>query len=355
MKNTQLYGLIMAGGIGSRFWPLSTPEMPKQFLDILGVGKSLLQLTFERLTKTIPPHQIYILTNSSYASLVAEQLPMLHQDQIICEPERKNTAPCVLYAALKIKKINPESTLIVAPSDHLILQEDLFIQQLAIAVEEAQNNKLVTLGIQPTRPDTGYGYIEFETNSTQQAGDVLKVKQFREKPNLETATEFLTSGNFYWNAGIFIWKVDTILQAFHHFQPDLYDLFQQISIGSSTEAADLVTAFSNCMDISIDYAILEQAENVSVVLTNFDWSDLGTWGSLQEKITPDDNGNAIIQGDVHFFNSDRNVSYFPSNKKVLIEGMNDYIIIDSPDKLLIIQKKEEGKLKSYLKSMGENV
>jgi mannose-1-phosphate guanylyltransferase len=355
MKNEKLFGLIMAGGIGSRFWPLSTPEMPKQFLDILGIGKSLFQLTFERLEKTIPPHQIYILTNSKYASIVAEQLPMLNEAQIICEPERKNTAPCILYAALKIKKINPNSTLIVAPSDHLILNESLFNDQLEIAISEAQNNHLVTLGVKPTRPDIGYGYIEFESNSTTIAGQVFAVKQFREKPDLETASEFLSSGNFYWNAGIFIWKIDAILHAFQKYQPGLLELFSHISIDSSAEEDDLALAFKTCIDISIDFAILEHADNVSVVLTSFDWSDLGTWGSLIEKITPDENKNAVIHGEAHFFDAQGNLVYFPTNKKVIIDGLRDFIVIDSPEKLLIIPKTNEGKLKSYLKSMGENV
>jgi mannose-1-phosphate guanylyltransferase len=329
--------------------------MPKQFLDILGVGKSLLQLTFERLEQTIPPNQIYILTNSKYASIVAEQLPLLEEAQIICEPERKNTAPCILYAALKIKKINPESTLIVAPSDHLILNENLFKDQLEIAISEAQNNQLVTLGVKPTRPDIGYGYIEFETNSMPGAGQVFAVKQFREKPDLETAIEFLSSGNFYWNAGIFIWKIDAILHAFQKYQPELLVLFNRISIDSTSEQDDLAFAFKTCTDISIDFAILEHADNVSVVLTSFDWSDLGTWGSLIEKITPDENKNALIHGEAHFFDSQGNLAYFPSNKKVLIDGLKDFIVIDSPEKLLIIPKTNEGKLKSYLKSMGENV
>ena len=355
MKNEQLFGLIMAGGIGSRFWPLSTPETPKQFLDILGIGKSLLQLTFERLEKTIPSNQIYVLTNSAYASLVGEQLPMLTPQHIICEPQRKNTAPCILYAALKIKKINPDSTLIVAPSDHLILQEDRFNNQLAIAIDEAQQKKLVTLGIQPTRPDIGYGYIEFDTTESPEANKVFPVKQFREKPDLATATMFLSAGNFYWNAGIFIWKIETILGAFQQYQPVLFELFERICIDSPSELSDVAHAFNNCSDISIDFAILEHADNVSVVLTDFDWSDLGTWGSLSEKTSPDENGNALIHGEAHFFNSHSNLGYFPKNKKVLIEGLNDFIIIDSAEKLLIIKKDNAGNLKSDLKSMGENV
>jgi len=213
MTNNSTYGLIMAGGVGSRFWPLSTAENPKQFLDVLGIGKSLLRLTFERLQKFIPTENIYILTNSSYQSLVLEQLSELSPEQVLCEPQRKNTAPCIAYAAAKIAAIDPEATLLVSPSDHLIINETRFEQIIEIAWQAAQKNQLVTLGIEPTRPDTGYGYIEFEKSERSTKGSVCEVQQFREKPNLETAEAFLSSGNFYWNAGIFVWKAATVLNA----------------------------------------------------------------------------------------------------------------------------------------------
>ena len=355
MKKNDLYGLIMAGGVGSRFWPMSTEDNPKQFLDILGLGKSLLQLTFERLNKQIPTEQIYVLTNASYAKLVKSHLPMIDESQIICEPERKNTAPCILYASLKIKQINPNSTLVITPSDHLILQEDRFHKQLSMAIDEAQKENLVTLGIKPTRPDVGYGYIEFESTIKPKAGEVAKVNQFREKPSLETAKEFLNAGNFYWNAGIFIWTTNAILNAFQKYQSDLYNLFLQIRIDSSSENSDLAIAFSKCKDVSIDYAILEHADNISVVLTDFDWSDLGTWGSLSEKTSPNDEGNSTINANAHFFNASQNLVISSDSKKILIDGLNNFIIVDSGDKLLIIQKENESKLKSYLQSMGEIV
>lgn len=355
MEKSSLFGLIMAGGVGSRFWPMSTEEKPKQFLDILGLGKSLLQLTFERLNKQIPTDQIYILTNKSYFSLVKEHLPMLTDEQIICEPQRKNTAPCVLYAALKIQKLNPNSTLVISPSDHLIIQEDRFHEQLDIAVNEAQQDKLLTLGIHPTRPDVGYGYIEFDSSINRNGGQVARVIQFREKPQLEQAKEFINAGNFYWNAGIFIWKTSTILSAFHEYQPELYQLFQGISIGSSTEISELENAFSECQDISIDYAILEKSDQISVVLTDFDWSDLGTWGSLSEKTASNELGNSLINVEAHFFNAMNNLVIASRAKKILIDGLTNYIIVDSGDKLLIMKKENEGQLKSYLKSIGEIV
>lgn len=355
MKKNDLYGLIMAGGVGSRFWPMSTEDKPKQFLDILGLGKSLLQLTFERLNKQIPKEQIYILTNASYSQLVKEHLPMIKDSQIISEPERKNTAPCILYASLKIKQINPNSTLVITPSDHLILQEDRFHEQLSIAIDEAQNENLITLGIKPTRPDVGYGYIEFDSSIAPKAGQVAKVIQFREKPSFETAKEFLNAGNYYWNAGVFIWSTNTILNAFQKYQLNLYNLFSQIRIGSSNELSDLTAAFSKCNDISIDYAILEHADNISVVLTDFDWSDLGTWGSLSEKTSSNEEGNSTINANVHFFNASQNLVISSNSKKILIDGLNNFIIVDSGDKLLIIHKENESKLKSYLQSMGEIV
>ena len=348
MEKSNLFGLIMAGGVGSRFWPMSTEEKPKQFLDILGLGKSLLQLTFERLNKQIPAEQIYILTNNSYFSLVKEHLPMLRDEQIICEPQRKNTAPCVLYAALKIQKLNPNSTLVISPSDHLILQEDRFHEQLDIAVNEAQQDKLLTLGIHPTRPDVGYGYIEFDSSIDRNAGQVAKVIQFREKPQLEQAKEFINAGNFYW-------KTSTILSAFEEYQPELFQLFQGISIGSSTEIIELEKAFSDCQDISIDYAILEKSDRISVVLTDFDWSDLGTWGSLSEKTSSNELGNSLINVDAHFFNATNNLVIASQSKKILIDGLTNYIIVDSGDKLLIIKKENEDQLKTYLKSIGEIV
>lgn len=351
-KNT--YGLIMAGGVGSRFWPLSTASNPKQFLDVLGIGKSLLRLTFERLNKFIPTENIYILTNSSYESLVLEQLPELEKGQVLCEPERKNTAPCIAYAAAKINALDPNATLLISPSDHLIVNELRFEQIIEIAWQTAQSDQLVTLGIEPNRPDTGYGYIEFEKTHQNQKGAVCQVMQFREKPDLATAESFLLAGNFYWNAGIFIWKADIILKALSLYQPDIFNIFNQGSTiyGSPQEPVFLKEAFAACPDISIDFAIMEKAPNVSVVLADFDWSDLGTWGSLTTHLKKDQMNNSIIGENIHVFETENCLINIASNKTVLLDGLKDYIVIDTEDKLMLLKLSNEQKLKEYLKSMG---
>ncbi|MEN9302097.1 MAG: hypothetical protein RL264_526 [Bacteroidota bacterium] len=349
------FGLIMAGGIGSRFWPMSTPEFPKQFLDVLGIGKSLLRLTFERLQDLAPNNQIYILTNSIYKEIVLEQLPELTADQVLCEPERKNTAPCIAYAAAKIYSSNPEANLIITPSDHLIINSKRFNEIISTAVEVAEKeHRLVTLGIQPTRPDTGYGYIEFDNSDGVEAGRAYSVVQFREKPNLATASEFLAAGNFYWNAGIFVWKANVILEALKAFQPKLYDLFMADGsvFHTDSEEAFVAHCFAACEDISIDFAVMEHAKNISVVLADFDWSDLGTWGSLNEHLPKDDSNNALIGGQIHAFNCANLQVNVPNGKTVLLDGLNDYIVIDTADKLMVLKAENEQQLKNYLKEMG---
>lgn len=344
----------MAGGVGSRFWPLSTAENPKQFLDVLGIGKSLLRLTFERLQKFIPTENIYILTNSSYQSLVLEQLSELSPEQVLCEPQRKNTAPCIAYAAAKITAIDPEATLLVSPSDHLIVNEARFEQIIEIAWQAAQKNQLVTLGIEPTRPDTGYGYIEFEKSEQTTKGSVCEVQQFREKPNLETAEAFLSSGNFYWNAGIFVWKAATVLNALAQHQKDVYDIFSANPsvYGTPAEQSFLEEAFNACPDISIDFAIMEKAKNVSVVLADFDWSDLGTWGSLTSHLPKDGQKNSIIGKNVFTFDCSNCLINVPTDKTVMLDGLQDYIVVDTSDKLMVLKLSNEQELKAYLKAMG---
>jgi mannose-1-phosphate guanylyltransferase len=349
MKNNN-YGVIMAGGIGSRFWPMSTPEKPKQFLDILGLGKTLLQMTFERLEKVSLTENIYIVTNEKYKNLVKQQLPQIREEQILCEPQRKNTAPCIAYAASKIYSLNKEAVLVVSPSDHLIVKEDLFTKNIETAIKQSINNRIVTLGIQPTRPDTGYGYIEF---NNKEENEVQEVKQFREKPTLELAKEFVAAGNFYWNSGIFIWKASTILSSLKEFTPELYNLFS-IDNGfynTISEQEKINLCFEKCEDISIDYAVMEQAKNVDVVLATFDWSDLGTWGSLYEHIPMDENKNAIVGKNVHLFNSKNCLINVPQNKKVLIEGLENYIVVEADDVLMILSMKNEQELKNYLKKI----
>jgi len=346
----------MAGGVGSRFWPLSTTERPKQFLDVLGIGKSLLRLTFERLQKFIPADQIYILTNTAYQALVLEQLPELTAAQVLCEPERKNTAPCIAYAAAKINALDPDATLLVSPADHLIINELRFEQIIETAWQTAQTGQLVTLGIEPTRPDTGYGYIEFEKTENTTKGSACPVLQFREKPNLATAEAFLSAGNFFWNAGIFVWKAAVVLEALKAHQTDIYEIFSTdpAVYGTDQEVDFLQKAFAACPDISIDFAIMEKAQNVSMVLADFDWSDLGTWGSLTTHLNKDAQQNSIIGQNVHAFDTNNCLVNVPAHKTVLLDGLQDYIVVDSDDKLMVLRLSNEQKLKEYLKSMGLN-
>ena len=347
----------MAGGIGSRFWPMSTPQKPKQFLDVLGIGKSLLQMTFDRLTNVAPPENIFVVTNESYVSLVQEQLPHMDLSRILTEPKRKNTAPCIAYAASKIYALNPDAVLVVAPSDHLILKEEKFTNIINIAIEQAKNEeRLVTLGIKPTRPDTGYGYIEFEEIGDIIGGEVKEVKHFTEKPNKEVAELFIKAGNYYWNSGIFVWKAATILNALKKFNTPLYNLFSPENgfYNTTNEQSKVNECFENCEDISIDFAVMEHAKNVDVVLANFDWSDLGTWGSLYTHLEKDYNGNAVIGEHVHMINSTNCIVNLPSNKLALIEGLNDHIVIESDNMLMILNKADEQNIKKYMVSLEEN-
>lgn len=347
----------MAGGIGSRFWPMSTVQRPKQFLDVLGIGKSLLRMTFERLLHIAPAENIYIVTNANYASLVKEQLPELKDSQILTEPERKNTAPCITYAAAKIHAINPNATLVVAPSDHLILKEEKFTEIVNTAISTAnKEDRLVTLGIKPTRPDTGYGYIEFIEDGDILPGQVKDVKHFTEKPNRELAEIFLRSGNYYWNSGIFIWRAKTILNALEKFKPELFHLFTDESqkYNTSEEQAYVNASFAACEDISIDFAVMENAKNVDVVLSNFDWSDLGTWGSLYSHLEKDYNGNAVIGDNVHMINSENCIVNLPNNKLALIQGLENYIIVESDNMLMILNQHDEQNLKKYMAPMQES-
>lgn len=350
------YAIIMAGGIGSRFWPLSVPEKPKQFLDILGTGKTLIQMTYERLLPMVNPENIYVLTNATYADLVKDQLPALKWEQILTEPQRKNTAPCIAYAAAKIGALNSAAKLIVCPSDHLIVKEDRFRAIIEIALTDAeQTNSIVTIGIDPTKPHTGYGYIEIDSNADRSAGSVSDVKQFREKPDLATAEQFLSEGNFFWNSGIFIWKASTVIGALKNHQKDIYDLFCANTSAYNTEKEqDFVNeAFIKTPDISIDYAVLEKASNVKVVISDFDWSDLGTWGSLSEHIEKDAFNNALIGSNIHVFGASNNLINSKSGKTVLINGIDNCIVVDAEDVLMILSQKDEQDLKHFVAKINQ--
>ena len=342
------YAVIMAGGVGSRFWPVSTSDFPKQFHDMLGTGDTLLQKTFNRLNQLIPKENILILTNERYEDICLSQLPTIVRRQILLEPDMRNTAPCILYAALKIKQINPNAVMIVAPSDHWIEDETSFLKQVQSSFEySASNNKLITLGIQPTFPNTGYGYIEFEKNGDNA---FKKVNQFREKPDYETAKTFLEAGNFLWNAGIFIWSIKTIVDAFENFQPIMYELFMKgFESYNTTQEKDFIkNNYGLAENISIDYAIMEKSNEIYVLPATFDWNDLGTWGSLYQKLEKDQNDNAIINAHTVLDDAKGNMIRAQKGKTIIIKGLSDFIIVDENEKLIILPKADEQAIKALI-------
>ena len=348
MKNKNYYAVLMAGGVGSRFWPVSTTKNPKQFHDMLGTGDTLIQKTFKRLNAFVPTQNILILTNERYNDLVLEQLPMIQQDQVVLEPAMRNTAPCILYAALKIQKMNPDGVMIVAPSDHWIEDEAAFAKDVTKCFQKCEAEEvLCTLGIQPSFPNTGFGYIEF---NKEQTAALKEVKQFREKPDYKTAKSFLEQGNFLWNAGIFMWSVQTIVKAFKEHQPDQYELFRAgiPSFNTDNERAFIQENYAKAANISIDYAILERSEAIYVLPASFDWNDLGTWGSLYDKLEKDDQQNAVVNGQLLDIESMGNMVSLPKGKIAVIDGLEDYIIVDKEDVLLIVPKAKEQGIKEIV-------
>ncbi len=346
--NKNYYAIIMAGGVGSRFWPVSTTEFPKQFHDMLGTGETLIQKTFTRLSQIIPKENILILTNEVYNDIVLEQLPMIQQEQIVLEPAMRNTAPCILYASLKIKKQNPDAIMVVAPSDHWIEDELQFCSNLQYAFDFCERDEnLMTLGILPTFANTGYGYIEFDKLDSR---TIKKVKQFREKPDYATARKFIQSRNFLWNAGIFVWSVNTVLKAYEEFQPVMYDHFMNgyDALNTPKEEAFIKDNYPLAQNISVDYAILEKAQNVYVLPATFDWNDLGTWGSLYDKLPKDDQENAVVNASVYLENATNNIIRTEGKKLVVIDGLTDYIIVDKDDVLLIYPKNKEQDIKQIV-------
>jgi mannose-1-phosphate guanylyltransferase len=343
--NKNYYAVLMAGGVGSRFWPVSTAQFPKQFHDMLGTGETLIQKTFGRLTKLIPEENILILTNEIYNDIVLEQLPQVAPGQIVLEPAMRNTAPCILYATLKIKKINPDAIMVVAPTDHWIEDENAFIDNLQHAFNCAQKEEvLMTLGIKPTFPNTGYGYIEYDNKNERL---IKKVSQFREKPDYATAKKFLESGNFLWNAGIFVWSVKSVISAFLKFQPEMYNLFMEgyDSYNTDAEKDFIEDNYIKSENISIDYAVMEKAENVYVVPAAFDWNDLGTWGSLHDKLNKDENNNAVVNATVFLEDATNNIIRADKGKTIIIDGIHNYIVVDKEDILLIYPKEKEQEIK----------
>jgi mannose-1-phosphate guanylyltransferase len=355
MQNKNYYVAIMAGGIGSRFWPMSRTALPKQFLDVLNTGKTLVQWTYERYAKFIPAENIFIVTSEEYVDIVKTQLPMLPIDNILAEPSKKNTAPCIAYISFKLSQMNPDAKCIVAPSDHLILEEDRF-QAIALeALDFVDHIKaLVTLGIQPTHPNTGYGYIQYE--GLEVAKDVFKVKTFTEKPDLEIAKSFIESGDFLWNAGIFAWKISSILTAFEKYQPEMYELFDQEKMHFNTPAenAAIQKIYPQCTNISIDIAIMEKAHNVYVMPASFGWSDLGTWNSAYENMEKDYFGNAVASDNVIVIDATKCMINSPKDKLVLVQGLDDFIVIDTKDVLMICSRDKEQSIKEYVAEVKRN-
>jgi len=343
--NKNYYAILMAGGVGSRFWPVSTTDFPKQFHDMLGSGDTLIQKTFSRLSKLIPVENILILTNERYNGLVLEQLPMVKQAQVLLEPAMRNTAPCILYASLKIQKMNPDAVMVVAPSDHWIEDENQFASNLQQCFDFCQKeDALMTLGIQPTFPNTGFGYIEFDKSDEN---PIKKVNQFREKPDYETAKSFLEAGNFLWNGGIFIWSAKSITAAFEKFQPQMNVLFQKglESYNTHLEKQFIDENYPNAENISIDYAVMENAKNVYVLPATFDWNDLGTWGSLHEKLDKDNQNNAVVNATVVLENASNNIIRSEGKKIIIIDGLDDFIIVDKDNVLMIYPKSKEQDIK----------
>lgn len=351
MKNNR-YCVIMAGGVGTRFWPMSRTAHPKQFIDVMGSGQTLLQSTFSRSLNICPAQNIYVVTNDSYRSLVKEQLPDIPDENILCEPARKNTAPCVAYAAWKIYDSNPDAVMVVAPSDHLITKEDTYVKAIRSCMKKAAvEDCLITIGIRPTRPDTGYGYIQFvESEQPQKDKRIKKVKTFTEKPDLDMAKFFLQSGDFLWNAGIFVWSVKSIMHAFENLMPEMAQIFSEGKGKWNTrnERAFLKEAYNRCKNISIDYAIMEKAKNVFVRASIIGWSDLGTWGSLYTHIKKDAHGNATVGKQVMLYNSKNCVVHVPNDKLVVIEGLDDYIVVESDNILLICKKQDEQQIRTFV-------
>ncbi|MCB0401269.1 MAG: mannose-1-phosphate guanylyltransferase [Flavobacteriales bacterium] len=351
--NKNNFCVIMAGGIGSRFWPMSRTDHPKQFLDILGTGETLIQQTYNRLKRICPEEHIYIVTNEIYKNLTLEQLPGIKEDQVVCEPSMRNTAPCVAYASHKIAAINPNANIVVAPADHLILKEDEFVRVINLALNyTAENDALFTLGITPTRPDTGYGYIQFDHESENGSG-IKKVKTFTEKPNLELAKQFIESGDFCWNSGMFVWSVKSILAAYENLLPSMSQIFAAGTgkYNTQEEEAFIREAYGTCKSISIDYGIMEKSKNVYVISADIGWSDLGTWGSIYTHLPLDEHKNAVVGKNVMLYESKGNIVNVPKNKLVVLQGLKDYIIVESDNILLVCKKQDEQQIKEFVKDI----
>lgn len=348
------YVIIMAGGVGSRFWPLSRREKPKQFLDILGTGETLLQQTFRRFKSTCAENNIYVVTSEAHKDIVVEQLG-ISPSNVLAEPFRRNTAPCLAYGTFRILTENPDAVIAVTPADHFIVKEEEFCKVIKESMDfAAENDALLTLGIKPDRPETGYGYIQADRRKTVKSHDnLLRVKTFTEKPNIDLAKVFIQSGDFYWNSGIFIWNIKAILAAFEKYLPDMFIAFDEGKklYGTKQEKSFIRSTYTECKSISIDYGIMEKAENVYVMCTDIGWSDLGTWSSLYDHSTIDKRGNSVVSGNVFSYDNKGNIFNIKPGKVAVIQGLKDYIVVDSDDVILIVKKEEEQNIKNYLEDV----
>ena len=343
--------VIMAGGVGSRFWPMSTPSRPKQFTDVLGCGRTLIQLTYDRFKDVVLPQNVWVVTSSEYSDLVREQLPEMPQENILLEPCRRNTAPCIAYVSWRIKALNPKANIVVSPSDHIIMNEKEFQRVITSSLKFVEeSDAIVTLGMKPTRPETGYGYIQADLSySTARNKEIYRVDSFREKPDLETAKKYISKNYFFWNVGIFIWNVNTIVNAFRIYQPDISQIFEDLFplYGTPKEQEKIDEQFPKCECISVDYAILEKAEEIYVFPADFGWSDLGTWGSLLMNSEKDIYGNACIGQEISLYDTTNCMIHTTQEKKVVVQGLNGYIVAEKDNTLLICKLSEEQRIKEF--------
>jgi mannose-1-phosphate guanylyltransferase len=352
--------VIMAGGIGSRFWPLSKTKRPKQFLDILGTGRTLLQQTYDRFIKLMPPEQILVVSNLEYKELIVDQLPDLPDENILLEPLRRNTAPCIDYANFKIHRKNPDANVVVAPSDHLIIKEEEFLRLVQQGLDfVASNEALMTMGIVPNRPETGYGYIQSVGKKVKgyEGTGLRKVKTFTEKPDLELAEVFLSSGDFYWNAGIFFWSLGAIMKSFETHLPEIHTLFKEgIEIYGTDQEKDFIhKTYGNCRNISIDYGVMEKADNVYMLISEFGWSDLGTWGSLYEQLLKNEQQNSITGKHVFMYESSGNIVNVQDDMLVVLQGLEDYIVVQNDNIILVCKLEHEQKIKQYVNNLRTEI
>lgn len=356
MTNSDNHLVLMAGGVGSRFWPMSTPERPKQFIDIMGVGKSLLQLTYDRFSGLVPKENVWVLTNKNYGDIVAEQLPDVDRSHILLEPCRRNTAPCIAYVSFRIKSLNPNANIVVTPSDAIVMDVPEFRRVIESSLKFAsETDAIVTLGMKPTRPETGYGYIMANlSDPSMRNKEIFRVDSFREKPDLVTAQRYVSQNNYFWNAGIFIWNVSTIVNAFRIYEPSMARIFEKLMpyYGTDEEQEMIDLNFGDCESISIDYAIMEKADEIFVFPASFGWSDLGTWGSLLAQTTHDVYGNSLIGNNISMFDSHGCIVHTTQEKKVVVQGLDGYIVAEKDDTLLICKLSEEQRIKQFSSEEG---